>query len=80
MQNCRESYIVRIYRRDEDNPQHLVGLVETVGVEGPTVFNNPEELWSILSQQGLNGEKQATTAAIKQTATEKKRPGHGLDE
>ncbi len=57
MRCCRESYIVRIYRRDEENPQHVVGLVETVGVEETNVFNNPEELWQILAVHGARGER-----------------------
>ncbi len=52
MRCCRESYIVRIYRRDEENPLHVVGLVETVGTAGTNVFNDPEELWKILSKNG----------------------------
>jgi hypothetical protein len=44
-----ENYIVRIYRREEDNPRILVGVVEEVGVEGKKAFTNLEELWAILN-------------------------------
>jgi hypothetical protein len=44
-----ENYIVRIYRRVENNPRILVGVVEEVGVEGNKAFTNLEELWKILN-------------------------------
>jgi hypothetical protein len=43
-----ENYIVRIYRREEDNPRVLVGVVEEVGVEGNKAFTNVDELLDIL--------------------------------
>lgn len=43
-----ESYIIRIYRRDEQNPQNIIGLVEDVGLEAKTPFHNVEELIHIL--------------------------------
>lgn len=47
----RDSYIVRIYRRE---PEHrkLVGMVEIVGVEEKKPFRNAEELWGILNEAG----------------------------
>lgn len=44
-----ENYIVRIYRRMENDPHNLVGVVEEVGVEGNKAFTNLEELWKILN-------------------------------
>jgi len=44
-----ENYIIRIYRREKDNPRILVGKVEQVGVEGHKVFSNLDELWNILN-------------------------------
>ncbi len=44
-----DTYIVRIYRREENVPQRLVGLVEEVGVEEKRAFSNLDELWNILS-------------------------------
>jgi len=49
-----ESYIVRIYQRDDT---HLVGVVETTdGDEQELVFSNAGELWHILttSHPGMN--------------------------
>jgi hypothetical protein len=43
------NYIVRIYRFKENNPRHLVGVVEEVGVKGKKAFTNYDELWDILN-------------------------------
>lgn len=45
-----DSYIVRLYRRDAANPENLVGLVETVGVEEARPFHTVDELVAILSE------------------------------
>lgn len=44
-----DSYIVRLYRRDVDNPEYLVGLVETVGESEARPFHSVRELVAILS-------------------------------
>jgi len=44
-----ESYIVRIYRREEQGSSPVSGLVEKVGASGQEVFGTKEELWNILS-------------------------------
>lgn len=43
-----ESYVIRIYRRDEQNPHNIIGLVEDIGLEAKTPFHNVEELIHIL--------------------------------
>jgi hypothetical protein len=43
------SYLVRIYRRGEDNPRLLVGVVEEPGVNGKKAFTNIYELWEIIN-------------------------------
>lgn len=48
MNNCGDSYVVRIYRRDENNPENVVGLVEIVGSRTEH-FSGKEDLWAILS-------------------------------
>ncbi len=50
MEAQMDSYIVRLYRRDADNPENLVGLVETVGEEGKRPFHTTGELTAILSE------------------------------
>lgn len=44
-----ESYIVRIYRSEKDNPAGLVGIVEQVGRSDRLAFTNLEEMWEILN-------------------------------
>ena len=46
-----DNYIVRIYRREKDNPRLLVGLIEEVGVSGKKAFNSLDDLWEILNRQ-----------------------------
>ncbi len=50
-----DNYIVRIYRREKDDPRMLVGLVEKVGVDGKRAFSNLDELWQILNAAGDAG-------------------------
>ena len=42
------SYIVRIYRRGEDDPRMVVGVVEEVGAREKKGFHDIEELRLIL--------------------------------
>lgn len=49
-----ESYLIRIYRYQPDNPQRLVGTLQ--GLEGmeqkaSLAFTGPDELWAALQQQ-----------------------------
>jgi hypothetical protein len=59
------SYIVRIYRRESNNPQNLVGLIELVEVKQERAFTKLEELWAIL------GRRQVCIPADKKTTTRK---------
>jgi hypothetical protein len=43
------SYLVRIYRKSDNNPRLLVGVVEEAGVNGKKAFTNLYELWDILN-------------------------------
>ena len=43
------SYLVRIYRKAENNPRVLVGVVEEPGVKEKKAFHNLYELWDILN-------------------------------
>ena len=45
-----DSYIIRMYRRDAENPENLVGLVETVGEGEKRSFHSVSELVAILSE------------------------------
>jgi hypothetical protein len=44
-----DNYVIRIYRREKDNPRKLVGVVEEVGVQGKKAFTDLEDLWEILN-------------------------------
>jgi hypothetical protein len=44
------SYLVRIYRKADNNPRMLVGVVEEVGVKEKKAFSNLYELWDILNR------------------------------
>lgn len=44
--NC---YIVRVYRREADNPEMLVGVVEDVEKQIRHTFTGIDELWAILN-------------------------------
>ena len=46
-----DSYIVRIYRREKDNPRMLVGLIEEIGSKGKKGFTSFDDLWEILNQR-----------------------------
>jgi hypothetical protein len=49
MKAFMDTYVIRIYRRDENDPRILVGLVEEVGAEGNRAFGTLDELWFILN-------------------------------
>ena len=55
-----KAYVLRIYRREKNDPQIVVGVVEEDGVEGNKAFSNLDELWSI-----LNSSKAKTAKAMK---------------
>jgi len=43
-----ESYIVRIYRRDDNKPVEIAGIVESIEAEKKQPFKNMDELSRIL--------------------------------
>lgn len=59
-----DCYIVRIYRRDEEDKLKVSGLVETVGKEGAEGFCNAEELWNIVGTRKI---KKIRSACKKQS-------------
>jgi hypothetical protein len=54
------SYVVRVYRVQEDHPQQLVGVIEQPGHALPLAFSNIDELWEILSAPASAGTGPAT--------------------
>lgn len=49
------SYLVRIYRRAENNPRMLIGVVEEIGKSEKRAFSNLDELWDILNPERRGG-------------------------
>ena len=47
-----DHYIVKVYRRDNDDPQKIVGQVQHVSTESERPFTHLEELNEILSHSG----------------------------
>jgi hypothetical protein len=43
------SYILRIYREEENNPRNFVGTVEEAAAGEKQVFTSLDELWAILN-------------------------------
>jgi hypothetical protein len=43
-----DTYIVRVYRRNQGDPEQVLGVVEEIGVAGNQVFTNLGELGQIL--------------------------------
>jgi hypothetical protein len=60
-----ECYIVRVYRRNEPEPQNIIGLVETVGTGGTKPFRNAGELLDILA--GRDAKKTGTKGGGKRS-------------
>ncbi len=46
------NYIIRIYRRDADDPRKFAGMVEVVETEEKKAFTNIDELLEILLAPG----------------------------
>lgn len=63
-----ESFIVRIYRMEDNNRDSIVGVVECVGAEERKAFKNLEEHWSILNLKNLKegGEIRSNFSLVKE--------------
>jgi hypothetical protein len=72
-EGAMESYLVRIYRKAEDNPRVLVGVVEEVGAKEKKAFNSLQELWEI-----LNPKRRTTTKYRKNNQKGTGFKGNGL--
>ncbi|HSB04513.1 MAG TPA: hypothetical protein VLK23_04905 [Thermodesulfobacteriota bacterium] len=53
-----ESYLVRVYRKVENDPNILVGVVREIGTEEKKAFHTFDELRSILNSK--NGDSNRT--------------------
>jgi hypothetical protein len=52
-----ESYVIRIYRRDPDDPLKPVGMVEVVETSETKTFTHAGELMDILCHAGVSSDK-----------------------
>jgi len=61
-----KDYLIRIHRREKNDPRILVEVVEEVGVEGNKAFSNLDELWEILNpnKRGPAKSKESWDAGI----------------
>lgn len=53
-----DTYIIRIYRRDEDDPRNIAGLVEIIGGDEKMTFTSWEELQGVLMRDSDGREKE----------------------
>lgn len=54
-----ENYIVRIYRRDADDPNKVAGVFESVEQETENTFTNLDSLVSLLATECADSEPAA---------------------
>lgn len=69
-----DSYIVRVYRRDTEDLNCLIGLVEIIETQEKKPFNTFDELRVILKTRGLNAKHKQRGARPGETAPYPKRP------
>ena len=58
-----DSYLIRIYRREKDNPEGIVGIIEEIGTEKKHSFKSLSELTGIITKP--KGGRPSQTAAKK---------------
>ncbi|MDH4163773.1 MAG: hypothetical protein OEW15_13970 [Nitrospirota bacterium] len=52
-----ENYIIRIYRRDNDDPRKMNGIIESVEAGEQKPFGTYTELWEVLRSKDRDAEK-----------------------
>ena len=55
-----DSYLIRIYRRDKENPEAIVGIIEEIGAEKKQSFGNLSELATIITKPKRGKRNRAT--------------------
>ena len=55
-----DSYLIRIYRRDKENPEAIVGIIEEIGTGEKQSFKNLSELNSIITKPKRRKRNRAT--------------------
>ncbi len=66
MEGILKDYLIRVYRREKNDPRIPVGVVTGVGVNGNKAFANLDELWPI-----LNSSKAAARKTMKPNRLDK---------
>ncbi len=57
-----ESYVVRIYRRDQHNPQRVAGVVEYIDSQQSRAFRSMSELMQLLAVRSESPRERALAA------------------
>jgi len=75
-----DSYLIRIYRRDKNNPEAIIGIIEEIGADKQESFGNLSELTTIISNpcvakamQGKERNHASATAMPRQGAGSRSR-------
>ena len=55
-----DTYIVRIYRRDDNDPRQVSGVVEIAGGDERRTFSNYDEFWEALAPEKKKKRKRGT--------------------
>lgn len=57
-----ETYIIRIYQRDKNDPKKVTGVVEEIGKEEKKGFISPDSLWRILTSSSRESGRKSGTS------------------
>lgn len=55
-----DSYLIRIYRREKDNSEGIVGIIEEIGAEKKQSFGNLSEMTTIITKPKRGKRNRAT--------------------
>ena len=60
-----ESYVIRIYRREAENPRNCAGQAEIIETDEKKAFRNLDELLEILQSRGRASSEKKKHTTIK---------------
>jgi len=63
-----ESYLIRIYRREKDNHENIVGTIEEIGTKEKHSFKNLSELGKIICPATKKSPSKKQTQSSKKKA------------
>ncbi len=73
-----ESHVVRIYRRNEEKPGEVAGLVESIGNEKKLPFKNYAGLVSIMRELIYKDEIHDTVVPLREAGKDSKKKSNAL--